>query len=102
MAHLTATNYQNHKIPPNLANFPPQVQQILPELSELDLEQKLKLIHFLTNSNPQNRTVQDKTSKQKNINPLGRNYLGDIWVSDDFDEYLGDDFWLGDDNEFTQ
>ncbi len=83
MANLTATNYQNHKIPPNLTNFPPQVQQILPELSELDLEQKLKLIHFLINSPPRTKTVQDKTSEQKNINPLGRNYLGEVWISDD-------------------
>ncbi len=101
MANLTATvTARNHKIPPNSANFPPQVQQILPELSGLDLEQKLKLIHFLTNSTTKN-TVNFTKMEQKELNPLGRNYLGEVWVSDDFDDYLGDDFWLGDDNEFS-
>ncbi len=100
MNRLTEKTYTNHIIPPNLTSFPPQVQQVLPELSELSLEQKLTLINFLTNSTSLSK--QNKTTEQQKINPLGRNYLGDVWVSDDFDDYLGDDFWLGDDNEFTQ
>lgn len=71
-------------------NFPKEIQSILPILQNLDDKQKYSLIELMVSKKPATKTTKS---------PLGRGYLGKkVWVSDDFDDYLGDEFWLGGDN----
>ncbi len=37
---------------------------------------------------------EDNQITQLEISPIGCNYLGKVWISDDFDKPLGDSFWL--------
>ncbi|OOR91873.1 hypothetical protein B0181_02235 [Moraxella caviae] len=73
---------------PNLAQtLPQEIQTVLPMMAGLNLEQRAYLASFLLNP-PAHRASR-----------LGANALGVTHVSDDFDDELGDDFWLGDDTD---
>lgn len=86
-----------------MATLPPQVQQLLPVLVNLDAEQKLSVINVLTTKKVlADSHIMQKTNtqpKQKKLTPLDRQYFTEVWMSDDFDDYLGDDFWFGDSSD---
>ncbi len=73
----------------------------MPVLTNLNLEQKLSLINLLTNNQPSDESYENNQITQREISPIGRNYLGKVWMSNDFDEPLGDDFWLGHGHELV-
>lgn len=77
---------------PALKNLPPQVQQILPMLGQLDFEQRFLIIDYLYHVEKQ--TVSETPKK---LAPLDVKLFDKVTISDDFDEYLGDEFWLGKD-----
>lgn len=77
---------------PALKNLPPQVQQILPMLGQLDFEQRFSIIDYLYHVEKQ--TVSENPKK---LAPLDVKLFDKVTISDDFDEYLGDEFWLGKD-----
>lgn len=77
---------------PALKNLPPQVQQILPMLGQLDFEQRFLIIDYLYHVEKQ--TVAETPKK---LAPLDVKLFDKVTISDDFDEYLGDEFWLGKD-----
>lgn len=84
-----------------LSGLPASVQAVLPELAKLNSEQKLSVINLLTSqktsfSDVSNKKPQTSPVTKEKLSPLGRKILGDVWMSDDFDDYLGDDFWFGD------
>lgn len=65
-------------------------QAQLPELLTLALEGNEVIIS--EGDKPLARLVPVITSKQKRVAGLNR---GAIWMSDDFDESLPDEFWVG-------
>lgn len=77
---------------PALNNLPPQVQQILPMLGELDFEQRFSIIDYLYHIEK-----QSLPKIQKKLAPLDVKLFDKVTMSDDFDDYLGDEFWLGKD-----
>ncbi|STZ07782.1 Uncharacterised protein [Moraxella caprae] len=70
-------------LPPNL---PQEVRAVLPIMASLDLQKRASIAQFLLAS--------DSDSKPK-ISRLGADSLGVAYVSDDFDDELGDEFWFG-------
>jgi len=69
------------------------------------LEQVLELIETLTpeevtdlQSSLAERIHMESSKPKKRILGLHA-HLGEHWISPDFDDYLGDDFWLGDAND---
>ncbi|MDO5652300.1 MAG: hypothetical protein Q4G13_09260 [Moraxella sp.] len=77
---------------PAWASLPLQVQQILPILGSLSFEERFSIIDYLYHVDKQST---EQTSKK--LSPLDRQYLAGVVVSDDFDDELDDDFWLGGD-----
>lgn len=77
---------------PNLSKLPPQVRQILPMLGELNFEQRFSIIDYLYHVEKQ--TVPESPKK---LAPLDVKLFDKVTISDDFNDYLGDDFWLGKD-----
>ena len=71
------------ELPPNL---PQEVQAVLPIMASLDLQKRASIAQFLLAS--------DTHAKPK-LSRLGANSLGVMSISDDFDDDLGDEFWLG-------
>ncbi len=66
------------------------VAQIIEELPKLSHEERALLAEGLADVE-----LGECEKRTKPRTPgLGK---GKMWMSDDFDEYLGDDFWLGDD-----
>lgn len=70
--------------------LPPKVQAILPALKELSIQERFSLIHFLTSD--------DVVDSPKKPAPLDIRLFDKVQMTEDFDEYLGDDFWLSDDD----
>lgn len=71
------------ELPPNL---PQEVQAVLPMMASLDLQKRASIAQFLLAS--------ENDGKPK-MSRLGANSLGLFSISDDFDDDLGDEFWLG-------
>ncbi|MBE9578569.1 MULTISPECIES: hypothetical protein [Moraxella] len=67
----------------------PKVQAILPMLQELTNEERFSVIDFLKNQN----IMQSK----KKLAPLDIQIFDEVYMSDDFNDDLGDEFWLGKD-----
>lgn len=75
-------------------HLPIQIQQALPLMMRLSLEQRASIASLLLSAKKENSAViHEKIPRSR----LGTNMLGATYVSDDFDEDLGDDFWLGKD-----
>ncbi|OPH35784.1 hypothetical protein [Moraxella equi] len=75
---------------PNTA-LSPKVQAILPALENLKADNHSFLLEFL-----QNKIV--KIDKQEIAKKRLGVFKGGMVMSDDFDDYLGDDFWFPDDD----
>jgi len=66
------------------------MDMLFQQVKQLSSEQKQQLMNFL-----QLEHTEPNLSKNR---VLGLNqHLGNIWMSDDFDDELPDSFWLGDD-----
>lgn len=80
----------------NSTTFSPQVQAILPILENLSINERLSVIGFLANPQKDNVALSKKDEPsiaQKRFN----RFPNAIKMSDDFDDDLGDEFWLGKD-----
>lgn len=64
-------------LPPNL---PPQIQDVLPMMAQLSLEQRASIAGFLLAKHDQNQSPS--------VSRLGARALGVVAVSDDFDDEL--------------
>lgn len=107
----------------NQTTFSPQVQAILPILENLSINERLSVIGFLANPQKDNVALSKKDEPsiaQKRFNrfpnaitqdneqvSLSREeiaqkrlgfFQGQMTMSDDFDDYLGDDFWFPEDD----
>lgn len=76
----------------------PKVQAILPALENLEADDYSFLLEFL-----QNKIVKiDKQEMPLSRQEIAKKRLGffkdGMVMSDDFDDYLGDDFWFPDDD----
>ena len=71
------------ELPPNL---PQEVQAVLPIMASLDLQKRASIAQYLLASDADTKPT---------ISRLRANSLGVTSVSDDFDDDLGDEFWLG-------
>lgn len=76
----------------------PKVQEILPALENLKADDYSFLLEFL-----QNKIVKiDKQEMLLSRQEIAKKRLGffkdGMVMSDDFDDYLGDDFWFPDDD----
>lgn len=88
-----------HLANPALKNLPPQVQQVLPMLGELDFEQRFLIIDYLYHVEKKAINSQQSLFNQKQIAEKRFNrFPNAMTMSDDFDEYLGDDFWFPEDD----
>lgn len=84
-----AQSVQNYLANPSeIRDMPNGVQAILPVLSKLDDNDYEYLYELLTQV--RNAPISNEKSMR-----WGRGYLGKITISDDFNDELSDDFWLG-------
>jgi hypothetical protein len=67
-------------------NYPDLIATKLKELSIDKQQQVLNFVEFL---------AQKSTSEQLNVKRVSDLHQGKVWISDDFNEPLGDSFWLG-------
>lgn len=77
-------------------HLPKQVQQVLPVLENLSISEKDFLIDFLNLS--KKPTTQPPKNLSRPFSRLGQ-HKGMMTMRDDFNEYLGDDFWLGESHD---
>ena len=66
-------------------------QEIAERIQELSVEERKQLIGVIVDSLTE---TSEQPAKGKRIPGL---HAGTMWVSDDFDDPLPDEFWLGDD-----
>lgn len=78
----------------NVNQISQTTRQILPLLESLTVNEKDFLIEYLKIS----KMSLSTQFSQKNVNRLGQ-HKGMIKMRDDFNDYLGDDFWLGESHD---
>ena len=76
-----------------MVSIPVQFDDLLEVVKQLPIEQKRILIEELEKDAAQHNL---STESQKHERTPGL-HAGMIWVSDDFDDPLPDEFWLGED-----
>ncbi|WP_066800052.1 hypothetical protein [Moraxella oblonga] len=82
----------------NQATLSPQVQAILPILENLKDEDYDFLFNFLTKKNIKKSEQTLSLSREEIAKKRLGFFQGQITMSDDFDDYLGDDFWFPEDD----
>lgn len=72
----------------DISQFEPNIQQIIPIIEDLSPEQRLSLIELI---------AKIPFVKKEKKSPLDYKYFDVIYMSNDFNDDLGDEFWLGKD-----
>ena len=73
----------------DIKDFEPSVQQFAPMIENLSANERFALVKLIMDM-PILKT-------EKKLAPLDVKLFDKVVISDDFDDYLGDDFWLGED-----
>lgn len=73
----------------DIQDFEPSVQQFAPMIENLTANERFALVKLIMD--------MPFLKSEKKLAPLDVKYFDVVHISDDFDEDLGDDFWLGDD-----
>lgn len=77
-----------------LSEYAPNIQAFAPMIETLSEQERFSLIKMISNIP---FTKKESTNPKKKKSPLDYKYFDVVYMSDDFNDDLGDEFWLGKD-----